>query len=292
MNCPCHYFREKINPPTVFQSGGYQNNFETKYFVDKNSIVRQIWGNADTILFIFCGAAAEFSLNKAVDWLYFTGKLPSDPLGRLFSTVNYAKQIIYSTEQGALKSIDKILSIHSTIELNRGQKIPDWAFRDVLYMLIYYSIAAFELLERKLSIAEKEEVFDVFKSVGERMNLKNLPENYPNWLIDRDIHLKSNLVKSQFTTDLFSQYEKHLGYFRYQIVLEGQKLILPKHVKKQLNFSSISMLKPMIFIYKFTRKIKLDKYLKIALMPPQYYNQILSLDLKPVQFSYEPIELT
>jgi hypothetical protein len=26
-------------------------------------------------------------LNKAVDWLYFTGRLPSDPLGRLFSTV-------------------------------------------------------------------------------------------------------------------------------------------------------------------------------------------------------------
>lgn len=45
-------------------------------FVDKHSIVRKIWGNTDVILFIFAGAAAEFSLNKAVDWLYFTGKLP------------------------------------------------------------------------------------------------------------------------------------------------------------------------------------------------------------------------
>ena len=42
-------------------------------------------GKGDTILFIFAGAgAAEFALNKAVDWLYFTGKLPTDPLGRLF----------------------------------------------------------------------------------------------------------------------------------------------------------------------------------------------------------------
>ncbi|MEJ7663471.1 MAG: hypothetical protein WKG07_29945 [Hymenobacter sp.] len=40
------------------------------------------------VLFIFAGAAAEFALNKAVDWLYFTGRLPADPLGRLFSTVD------------------------------------------------------------------------------------------------------------------------------------------------------------------------------------------------------------
>jgi hypothetical protein len=65
--------------------------------MSKNAIVRQIWGNADTILFIFGGAAAEFSLNKAVDWLYFTGKLPADPLGRLFSTVVYAQQILFAT---------------------------------------------------------------------------------------------------------------------------------------------------------------------------------------------------
>jgi hypothetical protein len=31
--------------------------------------VRKIWGSADTTLFIFAGSAAEFALNKAVDWL-------------------------------------------------------------------------------------------------------------------------------------------------------------------------------------------------------------------------------
>ena len=39
-----------------------------QYFVEKHSIMRQIWGKSDTILFIFAGAAAEFALNKAVDW--------------------------------------------------------------------------------------------------------------------------------------------------------------------------------------------------------------------------------
>lgn len=55
-----------------------------QFFVEKKSVVRKIWGKSDTILFIFAGAAAEFALNKAVDWLYFTGKLPSDPLGGYF----------------------------------------------------------------------------------------------------------------------------------------------------------------------------------------------------------------
>src|ERR687890_6548 len=110
------------------------------YFVPQQSIVREIWGKGDTILFIFAGASAEFALNKAVDWLYFTGRLPADPLARLFSTVNYARQIVFSKEDDALSSIDKITAIHAAVEAKREAKIPDWAYRDVLFMLIAYSI--------------------------------------------------------------------------------------------------------------------------------------------------------
>src|SRR5437868_4615981 len=131
-------------------------------FVTKDSVVRKIWGKSDTVLFIFAGSAAEFALNKAVDWLYFTGKLPADPLGRLFSTVTYARQIVFSELNAANAAIDKITAIHSAIEKSRGAKIPDWAYRDVLFMLIHYSIASFELLERKLNEDEKDQLFDVF----------------------------------------------------------------------------------------------------------------------------------
>src|ERR1700733_8852209 len=101
-------------------------------FVAQDSIVRQIWGKADTVLFIFAGAAAEFALNKAVDWLYFTGRLPADPLGRLFSTVAYARQIIFSEEAEALHAIDQITAIHRNVEKKRHATIPDSAYRDVL----------------------------------------------------------------------------------------------------------------------------------------------------------------
>src|SRR4249920_1513168 len=105
-----------------------------EYFVTEKSVVRKIWGKSDTILFVFAGASAEFALNKAVDWLYFTGKLPSDPLGRLFSTILYARQIVYAEKETAHKAIDKITAIHSAVEDSRGSKIPDWAYRDVLFM--------------------------------------------------------------------------------------------------------------------------------------------------------------
>ena len=90
-----------------------------KQFVEQDSIVKKIWGKADTVMFIFAGSAAEFALNKAVDWLYFTGKLPADPIGRLFSTVTYARSIIFSDLDTANKSIDKITSIHAAVEQNR-----------------------------------------------------------------------------------------------------------------------------------------------------------------------------
>ena len=74
-------------------------------FIDRGSIVRTIWGNPDLILLIFAGSAAEFALNRAVDWLFFTGKIPGDPIGRLFSTVRYAQDIVFVDEETALRTL-------------------------------------------------------------------------------------------------------------------------------------------------------------------------------------------
>ena len=248
-------------------------------FVEQDSIVRKIWGKADTVMFIFAGSAAEFALNKAVDWLYFTGKLPADPIARLFSTVTYARSIIFADFDAANKSIDKITSIHAAVEQNRNAAIPDWAYRDVLYMLIHYSVAAYELLERKLNAEEKEEVFNVFLRVGERMSLKALPSNYKAWKADYVLHLQNDLAKSNFTTDLFKQYKKHLGAFRYYILIEAQKLLVPKRVHELLGFGNFSMMQLIVPSYKICRLIKLDGILKAAVLPDQYKPQVKDLDI-------------
>ncbi|MDQ6756463.1 MAG: DUF2236 domain-containing protein [Bacteroidota bacterium] len=250
-----------------------------EYFVEEGSVVKEIWGKADTILFIFAGASAEFALNKAVDWLYFTGKLPADPLARLFSTVTYAREIVFSEKEKAYKAIDKITAIHSTVESNRSAKIPDWAYRDVLFMLIHYSIAAFELLERKLLETEKEEVFDVFYRFGKQMNLTGLPLNFNDWQIMRTEHLNKDMEKSYYTIDLYKQYKKHLGLVRYKILLESQILVVPEKVNELLQLGKLSLLKPLLFIYKLARSINADGIIKFLILPGEYKKQINALDL-------------
>jgi hypothetical protein len=250
-----------------------------QFFVEKHSIVRKIWGKSDTILFIFAGASAEFALNKAVDWLYFTGRLPADPIGRLFSTVRYARRIVFSSEEEAHKAIDSIRDIHNAVEASRGAEIPDWAYRDVLFMLIHYSIAAYELLERKLNAEEKEEVYNVFFRMGNRMGVKALPLTYKEWLPVRDAHLEADLQKSDYTADLFKQYKKHLGAMRFRVLLEGQKLVVPQRVKELLNFRDFSLLSPVVPVYKVSRLMKMDWLLKSVLLPSDYKDQINELDV-------------
>lgn len=249
-----------------------------KYFVDRHSIVREIWGKADTVLFIFAGASAEFALNRSVDWLYFTGRLPADPLGRLFSTVSYSQKIIFSHNEKALQSIDQITAIHKGVEANRGTNIPAEAYLEVLYMLIDYSIRAFELMERKLTEGEKTEVFDVFYRVGSRMGLDGLPVNYAQYLHEREKHLNEGLIKNHFTADLYKQYRKHLGAIRYLILKQAQVLVGPDRVKRLLSLGSIQWLKPVVWLYKVFRKIRLENLLKLAILPPEYVMQVKALD--------------
>lgn len=250
-----------------------------EFFVNENSIVRKIWGKSDTVLFIFAGSAAEFALNKAVDWLYFTGKLPADPIGRLFSTVNYAKGIIFAKQEDAHQTIDKINFIHKGIEKERRYAIPDWSYRDVLFMLIHYSIASFELLERKLTEEEKQEVYDVFYRTGTRMQLKDLPPDYKSWLPVREEHLHNDLKCGNYTLDLFRQYKKHLGAVRYKVLVESQILVVPDHVKTLLGFRKFSLLKPAVPVYKLSRKLNMDSLVKAILLPPAYKREIKALDI-------------
>ena len=252
-----------------------------RYFVEEGSVVREIWGKSDTILFIFAGASAEFALNKAVDWLYFTGKLPADPLGRLFSTVAYARQIVFSELEGAHRAIDKMASIHAGVEARRGMAIPDWAYRDVLFMLIDYSIRSYELLERKLTEIEKAEVFEVFNRVGSRMGIRGLPSTYGDWLVMRAEHLGQNLQNGPYTQNLYKQYRKHLGLIRYALLLQGQVLVVPAVVNRMLRLGRFSLLSPVLAIYKVSRKLRLEWLLKAAILPPAYKTEIKALDTSP-----------
>ncbi|MFD2570420.1 oxygenase MpaB family protein [Spirosoma soli] len=250
----------------------------TAYFVKPDSIVRRIWGDADVILLVFAGSAAEFALNRAVDWLFFTGKLPADPIARLFSTVRYAQEIVFAPEHKARQAISRMGAIHGGVEQKRGYQIPDWAYRDVLYMLIDYSQRAFETLHRPLTDGERQEVFTTFRAVGAGMNVPDLPTSYADWTVDRQAHLNRDLVRSEYTNKLFMRYREQLGSWRYDLLRQAQAVLVPEQVSNLLGLPTKPLLSYSIGLYKILNAAGLRSVVQRILLPTEYLAQIQDLD--------------
>jgi uncharacterized protein (DUF2236 family) len=246
-------------------------------FVARGSVVRRIWGDPELVLLIFAGSAAEFALNKAVDWLFFTGKIPADPVGRLFSTVRYAQEIVFADEETAGRTLQRINSIHGAVEQRRGMSIPEWAFRDVLYMLVDYSERAHRMLYRPLSARECAELYAVFKRVGEGLNIKELPESYEQWREDRRAHIERDLSNSRHTALLYQQYRRHLGEWRYQILLGVQGLLVPERVRRLLRLRRQAVFSALVGGYGFFDVPGLRPLIRRLLVQPRCWNDVEGL---------------
>jgi uncharacterized protein (DUF2236 family) len=230
------------------------------------------------VLLTFAGSAAEFALNRAVDWLFFTGKLPRDPIGRLFVTASYAQHIVFADEQTASRTLDRIRAAHEGVERQRGQRIPDWAHRDVLYMLIDYSERAHELLSRPLTADEQCELYDVFYRVGTGLRIPDLPRSYAEWTADRESHLHRDLVHSDGTAALYAQYRNHLGPWRYRLLLWIQAILAPDHVRGLLRLRSAEWLRPLLRVYPVLVRTGLRSIIQRLVTPPKYLSAVRGLD--------------
>ena len=247
-------------------------------FVDTRSIVRTIWGNPDLVLLIFAGSAAEFALNRAVDWLFFTGKIPRDPIGRLFSTVRYAQEIVFVDEEKARRTLDRINAQHGSVERERGQTIPDWAYRDVLYMLVDYSERSYSLLYRPLSNSQQHDLYNVFRRIGEGLSIPELPETYAEWRMDRRRHLLRDLRYSRHTSMLYREYRRHLGVWRYYLLLQVQASLVPDEVRQLLHLSSNQLMSSLVRTYGIVGEFNLQSVVHTLLIPPRYWADLKRFD--------------
>lgn len=244
----------------------------------RDDTARRIWSNPDLVLLIFAGSAAEFALNRAVDWLFFTGNIPSDPIGRFFSTVAFAQQIVFADDQTARRVCGQINSIHGSLERKRGRTIPEWAYRDVLYMLVYYSERAHELVYRPLSGREREELYESFYRLGEGLHIRGLPRSYSDWQVDRRRHLDRDLVYSRYTLLLYRQYRRHLGPWRYFILVQLQALLAPEEVRRLLGLKPRALLARLVRAYTLVDTLRMAFLLRRMLVPPSYWPEIAKLD--------------
>ena len=247
-------------------------------FVRPGSIVRRIWGDADLVLLVFAGAAAEFALNRAVDWLFVTRAVPRDPLGRLFKTAAYAQDIAFADLSSAELAFARIRAAHEAVERKRGGEIPAWAHRDVLYLLVDYSERSFEAVHRALTSAEQEELWDVFRRIGEGLGIPELPRDYPAWRADRALHLERDLVASGHTAELYRAYRSHLGPWRYALLLQLQVALVPPRVHRLLDLPALDWAGPLLPLYPAVTALGLGSLIQRALIPPEHLAAVQRLN--------------
>jgi len=112
-------------------------------------VSRRVWSDPTCMLLVFIGSSAEFPLNPSVEWLFYTGRLPSDPLSRFLETVAWLRRLIVADEETRNRDARKLKQMHEVLEQKRGDTIPGSSYRDVLCMNMVYSIRGAALVTGK-----------------------------------------------------------------------------------------------------------------------------------------------
>lgn len=266
----CIFAKKTTIPPPSDTAG-------TTPFVAHHSIVRTIWQDPNAVLLIFAAAAGEFAYNRSVHWLFFTGKLPKDPIGRLFGTVAYAQSIVFATQEQAITSIHKINSIHKAVEDARGTAIPQWAYRTVLFMLIDYTVQAGYLLGKQLSENEQEEVFRVFIKMGVLMGINQLPATLAAWRTQRTKHLMAHTVATHHSIALYQCYKGHLGAIRYYMLRHIQAVMCPQAVLMKGGLRKNVLAGWVLAAYLHLRHTHLGRMAVMRLIPPLHRTSFAAL---------------
>jgi uncharacterized protein (DUF2236 family) len=243
-----------------------------------HKITRAIWGDADRVLLVFAGAAAEFAVHRAVDWLFFTGALPRNPIGRLFRTVHYARNIAFASPMDACHTLDRIRRVHASVERARGEAIPAWAHRAVLYMLIDYSERAAHLLGGALAPCEQEALYEDFRRIGQGLGIRELPEGYASWREDRERRMTEDLAWAPHTAALYAAYRRHLGPWRYELLRRFQAVLVPKPIRQMLGLPGPATGSRLVALWRGSRALRLGRAVRRLAIPAGHWRDLRALE--------------
>jgi hypothetical protein len=129
-----------------------------------------------------------------------------------------------------------------------------------------------------LTQAERQELYDAFIHAGAGMHITELPASYADWRRDRVLHLKRDLVYSKYTERLYRIYRRHLGLWRYQILLDVQASLVPERVRRLLRLNSPGLLAPLVRAYGLLDLFGLHEFVHMLLIPPQYWEDVRAFD--------------
>jgi len=207
-----------------------------------SEFTRKLWTDLDHILLVYVGSAAEFALVEENHWLFYTNKLPSEPLDRLVSTFIWNRKVMTTSEADAETLAHTIRGFHDQVESERNReegghpKISNQAFRAVGAMLVEYALLAESYLEgRQVSDHEKETYYQDQRGFFEAMGIQDWEPSYQEFHRNREVEATEQLLPNKHTQELFQAYRKDLGLLRYFLLIHFMGWFVPEHIRATLD---------------------------------------------------------
>jgi uncharacterized protein (DUF2236 family) len=242
-----------------------------------DTVVRRVWGSPDAIMLIFAGAAAEFALSKAVDWLFWTNALPEAPIERFFETVRFAQALVFGDEALIAAAVDGVNRAHRGVERSRGAPIPAWAYRHVLHLLIDYGERAHTVIYGPMTSAERQCYFEESLAIGRALHIPGLPSTYAEYQAQRRAHLQDDIAFSAHTAQLYASYRAHLGGWRTRALLALQASLVPAEVARLLGLRRRRYVDLLLGAYRHLPRRQLLRLLAPVILPRRYAGALAAL---------------
>jgi len=121
-------------------------------------------------------------------------------------------------------------------------------------------------------------LYAVFRRVGKALYVRALPASYAGWQQDREHHLCRDLAYSEYSARLFGQYRKHLGAWRYGLLLRVQALLVPHQVRNLLHANPPKLRAQLASTYGVMKRLKLQPLVRRILVQPRYWREVQMLD--------------
>jgi uncharacterized protein (DUF2236 family) len=210
------------------------------------------------------------------------GRLPSAPVERFFETVRFAQSVFFSDPAGATEAIERINRIHRRVEDARGEEIPQWAYRDMLFILIDYGEGAHEVVFGPIAEDERASHFEVALALGRAMHLSGLPTTCAEYRDQRHQQLLEDYARGPLTDELYASYRRALGPWRFRLLELVQASVLPDELRDVLRLEPYPLVEELLRCYRFVpgggNKLR---PLHGALLPGRFARQLREMEHAP-----------
>jgi len=190
--------------------------------------------------------------------------------------------VFFSDPTGATEAIERINRIHRGVEDARGEEIPQWAYRDMLFILINYGERAHEVVFGPMTEAECASHFEVALALGRAMHLSGLPTTYAEYRDQRRRQLLEDYARGPLTDELYASYRRALGPLRYRLLRLVQASVLPDELRDVLRLKPYLLVNELLRCYRFVpgggNKLR---PLHGALLPGPFAMQLREMECAP-----------